>query len=137
AGRGASVMGPGRLGAVRLPARPDRLRAHREPGEGAGDVDAGARGHAPARRRVRFVLSSVPVGTAVPRRGAGAAHRADEVTRRAVDHHRGRGGQAYGVAEAGPAHLPAAGPVCGRLLGKPPVRLTSPPWHERTPMTET
>jgi len=96
-----------------------------EPGEGARDVDAGARGHAPARRRVRLVLSSVPVRAAVPRRGAGAAHRADEVTRRAVDHHRGRGGQAHGVAEAGPADLPAAGPSRGRPLDRP-ARLTSP-----------
>ena len=52
-GRGAGVVGPGRLGAVRLPARPDRLGGHREPGEGAGDVDARTGRDAPARRRVR------------------------------------------------------------------------------------
>ena len=40
--------------------------------------------------------------------------------------------QAYGVAEAGPADLPAAGPSRGRPLGRPP-RLTSPPWQKRIP----
>ena len=79
AGRGPGVVGPRRLGAVRVPARPDRSRRHREPGQGARDVDARARGDAPARRGVRAVLSPLPVRTAVPGRGPGAADRADEV----------------------------------------------------------
>ena len=68
-----------------------------------------------------FVLPPVPVRPAISGRGPGSAHRADESARRALDHHRGGGGPAHGVAEPGPADLSAAGHPGGCLLGRTPA----------------
>ena len=73
-----------------------------------------------------FVLCCHPFLSGRPSR-AEALERLIErmkVARRALDHHRGRGGQAHGVAEPGPADLSAAGHPGGRLLGRTPAHLT-------------